>query len=458
MLVALLIIAITLGVAHDVLGGRAEGQSATAPAGRFEARAVFCPPRIVEDSGAQLAATAAGHETIPVGIEPAAPEAVHLAGGRALLRSIDPGAPPEITGFGGALVASVLEVAELPIQKRAAVTGVGAGNCAAGSSEWWYFAQGSSLLDSDERLLVSNPFPEEAVVKVHLLTPQGEQVPSGLTQIAVPAGGATVVRINEFAQTQRLVSTVVETIRGRVIAWKGVMTDPEDGPSGFTFTLGATAPAKTWFFPQGEIGTGTSETISVLNPGEGEADVTISLATSDGLVQPPELVDLPIEARTSRSIDLGGSVSARQANLGAASVVLQSTNGAPVVAERTVAYNGEEMIGVSSEIGLTAGASEWMVGPAAAKPGIDTLAVMNAGPGQVRIDVSLRTEGGTINPRQLRGLRLSAGARVGIPLHEFTDGETSVARVVATGPVVVERLAYSPAREDVGTLMGQPLE
>lgn len=458
-LIALLILAVALGSTLDVLGDPVATPKDEAPAGDFTARAVFCPtPVVIDDGGAQLAVTASSEEALVVGIEPTAPEAVELAAGRALLTGVEPGPPPMVTGFGGTVMATALEVAAVPVRKGSTVTGVGAGNCAEESSEKWYFAQGSSLLDFDERLLVANPFSDEAVVRVRIFTPTGEKIASGLTQVAVPAGEVRVVEINNYVKTEAVLSTSVEAIRGRVIAWKELAAKPEEGPPGVTFTLGAPAPSRTWFFPEGQVGSNADEVISVLNPGGEEATVTISLVTEGGLLQPPTLVDLRVAPESSRSIDIEDSLRQRQAELGDISAVLQSTNGIPVVAERTMAYGGEDPTGLSSEAGSTRGALEWLVGPAAFSPSFDALVVMNTGPGDVRLDVSLRGEEQSLAPRELRDIKVAAGLRTKIRLDELTHGEPMVARVVATGPVVVERLSYSSSRDDVGSVMGQPVQ
>lgn len=459
-LVGLLILAVALGTSIDVLGDPvAEPRTAAAPAGDFTARAVFCPtPMVVDDGGAQLAVTATLAEALPVGIEPAAAEAVELGAGRALLTGVESGPPPKISGFGGTVVASALQSGEVPLRKGSIVTGVGAGNCAQASSQKWYFAQGSSLLDFDERLLVANPFPDEAVVRVRFFTPTGEKVVSGLTQVAVPTGSVRVLQINDFVRTQPLLSTAVEGIRGRVIAWKGLAAKPEDGPPGVTFTLGAPAPSKTWFFPEGQVGSNADEVISVVNPSGEEATMTISLATDEGLLQPPALVDLRVAPESSLAIDLEDSLPARQAELGDISVVLQSTNGVPLVAERTMTYGGEDPTGLATEIGLTGGSTQWLVGPAVFSPDFDALVVMNTGPGNVRLDVSLRSEDRTLEPRALRDIKVPGGLRTKVSLDEFTRGRAMIAEVVASGPVAVERLSYSSSRVDVGSLMGQPVE
>ncbi len=454
-LVVLLIVAAAGGAALDAFAGDVEAPEDRPLVAGFVARAVFCPTPLAEDASAQLAVTAAGNQALPVAVEPGPAEAAELGAGRGLVSEMEPGPPVEVTGLGGAVVASVLEVAEVPVDKGDSVLGVGAGNCAGGPASHWYFPQGSSLLDFDQRLVVANPFPEEAVIKVLFLTPDGEQVPSGLAQVAVPAGETRTLRINEFARTQGQLSTIVESIRGRVMAWKGVTADPEGGSPGFTFTLGATSPSRTWLFPEGRA-SGATETISVMNPTAEEAAVTVSLATTEGLVQPPKLVDLPVAPKSSRSIEIQESLTSRQSQLGGVSAVLQSTNGVSVVAERTMAYQGADLGGLSSEIGVSAGALEWVVGPATPGPDSDSLVVMNTGPANVRLDVSLRSEKATLEPRALRDIKVPAGLRIAIPIDDFADEEAIFAHVTATGPVVVERVSYSALRGDVGSLMGQP--
>jgi Family of unknown function (DUF5719) len=453
-----LLAAAAFGIGLDALVGQVAQPRRAAPAGLFTASAVFCPPPLFEEAGpARLAIAASDDRSVEVGIEPGPSELADLPRGRELWRAIDGDSPPRVTGFGSGVVGSALEVAEVAVDKKETTSGVGGAKCARASSPTWYFPQGSTALGADERLLVANPFPDEAVVRVRLFTPNGEQVASGLTEVAVSAGHARVVRLNQFAETREALSTVVETIRGRVVAWKGVVATPERGPPGFSFTLGAQATSTTWLFPEGRVGDDADETISVLNPASEEAKITISLISTEGLVQPPKLVEVSIPPVSSKAIDVEDALRARDEGIGRISAVVQTTNGVPVVAERTMAYEGADLAGTSSEIGVTEAATRWEVGPAALRPGSDALVVMNPGAGAVRVDVTLQGEQETLTPDELRGIRVPAGQRLKIALTEMVDGEPMVAGVAATAPVAIERLSYDD-RGDVGSLMGQAAE
>lgn len=436
--------AAALGVAFDGLGGRPDVAEPPPPAPRFVARAVFCPPAApgIEEARA-LAVGASGPAGLPLRLDPEPGRSSLPRSGVLVAPVDDPGTV--VTAYGGLPAATA--------RTSGRRFGAGAAPCPASASPRWHFAEGSSSLSSEGFLLVHNPFPDEAIVRVVFLTPTGLKAKANLADLAVPPGGSVEVAVNEFIFRRKLLAAIVEAERGRVVAWRLLVDRHEDG-RGVVVSAGAPALATTWYFPDAPGGAGARASISVLNPSpREEAVVTVTLVTEDGVVQPRALVEVRVPPATARRIELPGGRGSRPA-----SAVVTSTNGVGVVAERLVRYSGGEVEGVTAETGATEAALRWLLGPPVREPRGDELALMNPGGRDARVSVTLSAGRRLVSPAALDGVRVRAGLRVTIPLDRWTKGEEPVAAVVeADEPVIAERRAYSSRDGDVAATLGSPL-
>jgi hypothetical protein len=350
------------------------------------------------------------------------------------------------TGYGATLPAAATAQVYEP------VVGAGAARCSRFASPRWFFPEGSSALGFDERLILFNPFPDEAVARITFFTEAGDLTRARLAEgVAVPAGTTKVLNLNEFVQPQPLLSAVVEMSRGRVVAWRASLVDPKEQAAGVQFTLGAPKPAPTWYLPAGSVEAGIEEKINILNPSSDEAVVTISLLTAKETLQPPKLVEVAIPPGSSIRLPLSETVGRGNQNLGGAGVVVRSTNSVPVVAERTLWYDLDAVTGVSSEMGSAVAQQAWLVPPALLKASTDTLLLLNPGPSKISVDVSILRDGAApAKPKSLQGIRVASGTRKRI---ELKSG-LGMLLVNASGPVVAERSATSS--RDAAAVMGIP--
>jgi hypothetical protein len=444
--------AVAVGVAVDVFGGEVDrAQSVPTEGARFAAKALFCPPSDAEAGSVRLAIAAADSAGISIGVEPAEQDAKEL-GDQMLFYRSDDAAPLEVVGYGGPVTAAGLGSASKPVE------GAGATLCAEAASAHWDFASGSSSLDADERLLLYNPFPDEAVVRIEFATPTGERAPAALTDVAVPAGESVSVQVNEALQTVRSVGASIDAVRGRVVAWRQQFEKTSDeGPGGIEMTLGAPSPSENWYFAQGAVGEGTDERISVMNPGNKEAVVQIALTTQDETLTPAGLVELPVPGRSAQTFSLARALRKVTGARVGVSALVRSMNGVRVVAERSIEYSLGDIQGVAAEVGATAPKSKWISPPAAAQAIADSLAIFNPGATRASVSVTLAgVTGRTVRPKELAEIKVRGRSRVSIGLNAFTGGLPMVARVEATSPVVVERTAYAAAG-DVATVRGVPV-
>ena len=441
-------IALAAGLGLDLAsGGTAEPESDLRPASElFDTRAAFCPPRLDQGSLTLAIAPDPGAAT-QVGIEPVNEELIEMPADRTRLQRVGD-RPLDVVGYGRRVHATALLSSEKP------ATGAGAAHCPRAVSARWYFPQGSTKLGYDERILIRNPFSDQATVAIKLYTSAGTIERANLNSIDVPAGESRVVQLNNFVTPKTEIGASVTAERGRVVAWRALFASPEDRPSGVQFDLGAAAPALNWYMPEGAVETGVQEEISLINPNRREAILTVSLATATRPFQPPKLVEVRVPPSSLRTIDLPSVASRGGDGLGSAGVVVRSTNGVTVVAERTVWYAGART-GVSSEIGSAEAGPDWVVGPAAVTTSSDSVVILNPNAQRATVSVTLLPQdGAALRPARLRALRIKPNTRLRVFLDEFTGGNTYAIVVSSDLAVVPERVAVS-GNGDVSTVMGE---
>lgn len=439
------------GLAVDAWSGGVESPEVAPKGALFEERGEFCPPGVKKGAvESKLVAASPEHETVPVGIQPALPQTLKLPADRLLVRKRSSATGVDVVGYGAGLVAGALSQFAKPVKGATAV------RCSPDASATWYFPEGSSDIGYEELILLYNPFPAEAVARVNLYTKKGIQSKANLSDIPVHQSSTTAIALNEFVLDQPSLAASVEVTRGRLVAWKVLFVRADGVPEGVASSLGADAPALNWYFPSGEIGRGAAQRISVLNPSDQEATVTISLVTSKGVVQPETLVDVAVAAQSVKTVEPQDFLKADEANVGPASVVVRSINGVGVVAERTLFYSRADLQGVASDVGAPSPGLSWALVPASTRATGDVISILNPGTKGSTVSVTLvRAGGDPLSPADLQDVRVRASARVKFPIGHFTKGEPMMAFVSATEPVVADRFAYSAADEDVATTIGE---
>lgn len=447
-----LVAVLLVGVSLDLAVGEVEpGGEEAAERSTFHARSIFCPGS-VPPGGADLdfLVTAPWDEGLTVGIEPHGDEPVRVAPSGGLFYDVSGGGPSDVVGYGGPASVSVAATTERP------GTGAAAAACASAAGVTWYFASGSASIHVDERILLYNPFPDEAVVRIHLFTPKGEEARASLADIAVPALDFAAVKLNKKVGVRKTLAVQVRAERGRVVAWRQMFVDGKEGPGGVELSLGAPEPAAVWHFPEGAAGGGAREHISILNPSEKEAVVALTLAVGRAKVlSPPDLMELAIPPRSQVNVPVGDHVKAGDEPV-AVGVTVRSVNDVPVVAEREVSYDSDEGRGVAAEVGASVSSERWMAPPPVRKAAEDALSILNPSTEEALVKLRLvDLDGHHVATPGLGAVAIGPGGRARVPVARWTDGVPVLAFVDSDVPVVVERFAATAS--DVASLMGVPL-
>lgn len=443
------------GVAVQTVGADVEPSEPARSESLFHERSQYCMPVPggVDLSGEAFEADATAHligsptddDPVTIGIDPSTSAPVEAQGNLVTVDVTDQ-APVRMVGY-GPIGASTFTTFRGPTE------GLGAAACSQDASSEWVFPAGSSARGFNEWIVLYNPFPDEAVVRIDFLTEEGPLAKSAVSDVPVPAGRITTVRVNDVLLQRKGLGVRARSIRGRVVAWKTMFAQPEGRAPGVGVTLGAPEGATDWYFPVGGSATGIEEHISIANPTSDEAIVTVLVITDSEAIPIASEETIPAES-VLPDINLREVLEGR--DLGGASVWVSSLNDTEVVAEQSIFYNAETFHGYATEVGASSTADSWWVGPAAASATSDALLVMTTSEEEVTVDVQLFAQDGEpITSAELSGLTISAGGRLRIPLDEITGGKATVALVTASDGIVAQRI--SATSSDVSTLMGTPL-
>jgi hypothetical protein len=357
--------------------------------------------------------------------------------------------------------------------------GTTASPCATAGSDAWYFATGATRINASSEITLLNPYPSAAIVDLGFTTNEGQEAPAQFSPIVVPAEHLVAVDLGSHLRRRSAIATSVTVTDGRVVAWKtdivsrprrGVPllgsraarrpdADPASPVLGVTAVLGAPGAQTVWRWPEGSTAAGVGEQYVVYNPGSRPADVALTVRLDDTSVS-AEPFDLTLGPQETTTITTGDE--ARIPAGSGYSVGLTSTNGIPVVAERTVSETAPSPYrGIGETFGSTQSAPEWLVGAGVVSRHSDEiLAVSNPGRAAVRVQVQALGRG-RLSPIPGQGagtVTVPGGARVEIDLG--VPGVTLAAAILvhASGPVVVQRDLYGRrGTPGVSLSLGVPL-
>jgi len=156
------------------------------------------------------------------------------------------------------------------------------GHCAPGLREpgkEWYFAEGYTGPGFHEWLCLENPGDQASLVRLEYFTQEAGALEPRL--VSVPAASRTTVFVNQSAGENYQVSCRLTVLEGPgIVAERPMYFYYGKGKYGEGWTGGHTAtgipaPATEWNFAEGCTREGFEEYVTVLNPGEEEARITL---------------------------------------------------------------------------------------------------------------------------------------------------------------------------------------
>lgn len=308
--------------------------------------------------------------------------------------------------------------------------------CATAGSSQWHFATGATLINAQVVVSLLNPYPTDAVVDLSFTTDQGAEQPPEFQGLVVPPGGLYSVNLGDHLRRRQAIATTVTARSGRLVAWKtDVVSPPARGAAllgtpaaarpfadpaapiaGVTLALGAPSAGTTWIWADGNAGNGVDERYVIYNPGAATANLQLSLGLDQGVAEPFALTVGPDQVTTV--------VSNQEVRIPAGvghSAVLQSLNGVPVVAERTVAATSPSTWSGLGELpGGRVAAARWLLAAGRADQAHDGWVVLY-NPGVVAVRAVLEGLSGqaqiplasiTVGPRHRAAIHLNSLRKV----------------------------------------------
>jgi len=158
--------------------------------------------------------------------------------------------------------------------------------CSNSTSTNWYFADNYTSGTSTEDLVITNPFPDEAILDFTFASDEGDRRPQNLQGFPVPGNSVVVVNQDNLPKDEAVLSVHVAASQGRVVVSRAQHYVGER--LGYSLTLGAPSLSSQWTFADGEGGEGVAfERYSIYNPTDDDVVVTSDFW---GLSDNPEFV------------------------------------------------------------------------------------------------------------------------------------------------------------------------
>lgn len=300
---------------------------------------------------------------------------------------------------------------------------------ATGLSKEWYFAEGFTANNFDTFILLANPGEDPASVRVIFLLEGGGTARHDL-QIA-PHSRHTVPVDACPGLSSASFSTRIEA--DRPIVAERAMYFNFGYIGGGHASVGATRPAREWYFAEGCTRPFFTTFLLLGNPGDQDALVHVDYQLNDGNLR----YDYLVRAGARMTVGLGS-----QEGLGNRDVAISVHSEQPIIAERAVYYNLDSHRGGHASLGSETSSRQWYFAEGYTDGGFDTYLLLS-NPGTVPSYVNVifqREDGSTVGS----GYLVEPQRRVTVHVDDIPGLERSSfsATVLADQPVVAERAMY----------------
>jgi hypothetical protein len=315
--------------------------------------------------------------------------------------------------------------------------------CATVTSSQWYVADGFTVDDSVDELVLTNPYDVDAVINLDIATAGGGRSPAEYQGYPVPARSVAVVDLASLgARSEELLAAAVTTSRGRLVVGRSQQFEG-GGRAGYTMTLAAPALGDQWWFAVGSKEEDVVETYRLYNPTDEEAEVTAAYLGVP--TDPANFVGQASIAVPANSVvrfdgsDIEGLPDGRHA------MVFSTLADPSVVVERVITrtVGGEPVTSVSLGAPTRSDghvASEWYVPRSPVEASENSLAIYNVDLTEATVAIQRITDSGyepiagigniTVPPSGLVTVDLVERGARGVPLVVSANSRVFVERSV----------------------------
>lgn len=310
--------------------------------------------------------------------------------------------------------------------------------CSNSTSSTWYFADNYTLNDSVERLVITNPYPDDATLDFTFASNDGIRSPQLLQGYPVPGNSVAVVPITDVIKDEAILAVSVVASRGRVVVARSQTYLGER--VGSSMTLGAPSTSSEWWFADGESGDDvTFERYSIYNPSDEDVVVTTNVW---GLNDHPEFV-----GNRTDTVPAGRVISFLTREFegmpaGRHGMTFSTEGASAIVVERGITRKTDDTFATSVVLGapqVFAGFTRWSmaIGTDLAVP--DVLAVMNLDYLDATVTVKALGPGGEVPIPGLESVPLPKAGVIDIAIPDEAAALGVPLIVESTQRIVVER-------------------
>ena len=317
--------------------------------------------------------------------------------------------------------------------------------CVSQTSPTWYFADGFTAEGSTQRLVLTNPFPESAVVNVAYTTLAGRRVPAPLQGIILAPRSSRSISLGDAgAQNEARIAVEVVATTGQIIASR-MQHYLGAGRLGYSTNVGVPSGLEEWWFTSGRTGPLVSEQLIVFNPSDRLAQVNVSFF-GEGITNGMPIDQESTAASPSSTVDIpaGEIVSINTDSIadlpkGDHGMVVAVLNNVPVVVEHVLSQS----VGGSSFTAITNGvpagliSQRWRVPSGLAKGALNALSILNTTALDGTFTVAAIGPGGQVNLPSLTDVPITAAALTSLNVPEGVNDAEIV--ITASVPIVVQR-------------------
>ena len=298
------------------------------------------------------------------------------------------------------------------------------------ASPTWYFASGRTTPVVRERYTLFNPTrsPLTAIIDVVVDGVAGVEP----FEIDVPSlGSAELVPFSEPRIPRDVgYSVVVTTENGGGIVVERTVDARGRLRRGFSSSPGVVAPAESWVVPDVVASVGRSDVISLLNPTDTDAVISLKSLGQDGLENVAAARSVSVVAAGRLDVRLGDYVALDQQSL------LVLSPGAPIVVERSAQF-------------IDRAGNRPLVDPLPSPGRDDSLRALTVEtlPGEVSTTTTAAPSSSTVPPSRLSGSTSIAPSTTGVG-----STSTAIATTTSTPPTTVPPTTVPPTTVPLTTV------
>lgn len=300
------------------------------------------------------------------------------------------------------------------------------GHCSAGvtaPSTTWYLPEGSSAWGFECWLLIQNPNSSEATCTVtYMIEGSGPQ-----TFIKkVPASSRSTFNMADDIGSKDAsikVEADIPVIPERAM-YRNNRREGHD-------SIGTTTPATYYYLAEGSTIAGFSTYVLVQNPNPTETSVTITYMATDGPKYQPPVTIAANSRKTIKANDV----------LPNADFSIRVHGSQPIIAERSMYWNGNLGEACHDSIGITTPSNTWYLAEGSTNGGFETwVLIQNPNDNATVVQLTYMTPSG---PKSRPPLQIAPNSRQSVNVADSVPNEWSVStRVDASNPVIAERSVY----------------